>query len=76
MLLLTCTIISSVDFAHYRVPRAKDWVSVDCGSIHCCNKIEENMDANLFHIFIGKTTQNKTLLTNRSFIRKRESDHY
>ena len=29
MLCLTCTMISSVDFAHYRVSRAKDWVN--CG---------------------------------------------
>ena len=34
MLYLTCTMISSVDFAYYRVSRAKDWVhvSVDCGT--------------------------------------------
>ena len=32
MLYLTCTMISSVDFAHYSVSRAKDWVSVDCGT--------------------------------------------
>ena len=24
--------ISSADLAHYRVSRAKDWVSVDCGT--------------------------------------------
>ena len=30
MLYLTCTMISSVDLAHYRVSRAKDWVPVDC----------------------------------------------
>ena len=34
MLYLTCTMISSVDFAHYRVSPAKDWVSVDCGTSH------------------------------------------
>ena len=34
MLCLTCTTISSVDLAHYRVFRAKDWVSVDCGTIN------------------------------------------
>ena len=28
----TCTMISSVDLAHYGVSRAKDWVSVDCGT--------------------------------------------
>ena len=32
MLYLTCTMISSVDLAHYEVSRAKDWVSVDCGT--------------------------------------------
>ena len=29
---LTCTMISSVDLAHYQVYHAKDWVSVDCGT--------------------------------------------
>ena len=28
MLYLTCTMISSVDLAHYEVSRAKDWVSL------------------------------------------------
>ena len=32
MLHLTCTMISSVDLAHYEVSRAKDWLSVDCGT--------------------------------------------
>ena len=32
MLYLTCTTITSVDLAHYGVSRAKDWVSVDCGT--------------------------------------------
>ena len=32
MLYLTCTTITSVDLAHYGVSRAKDRVSVDCGS--------------------------------------------
>ena len=32
MLYLTCTMISSVDLAHYGVSRAKDWVSVHCGT--------------------------------------------
>ena len=34
MLFLTCTMISSVDLAHYGVSHAKDWVSVDSG-INC-----------------------------------------
>ena len=29
---LTCTMIYSVDLAHYGVSRAKDWVSVNCGT--------------------------------------------
>ena len=33
MLYLTCTTITSIDLAHYRVSRAKDWVSVKCGTI-------------------------------------------
>ena len=33
MLYLTCTMMSSVDLAHYGVSRAKDWISVDCGTI-------------------------------------------
>ena len=32
MIYLTCTTITSVDLAHYGVSRAKDWVSVDCGT--------------------------------------------
>ena len=32
MLYLTCTTITSVDIAHYGVSRAKDWVSLDCGT--------------------------------------------
>ena len=32
MLYLTCTTITSVDLAHNAVSRAKDWVSVDCGT--------------------------------------------
>ena len=32
MLYLACTTISSVDLAQYGVFRAKDWVSVDCGT--------------------------------------------
>ena len=32
MLYLTCTMICSVDLAHYGVSRPKDWESVDCGT--------------------------------------------
>ena len=34
MLYLTCTTITSIDLAHYGVSRAKDWVSVKCGTNH------------------------------------------
>ena len=37
MLYLTCTTITSIDLAHYGVSRAKDWVSVDCGTITLSN---------------------------------------
>ena len=33
MLCLTCSMISSVDLAHNGVSHAKDWVTVDCGTI-------------------------------------------
>ena len=39
MLHLTCTTITSVDLAHYGVSRAKDWVSVDCGTMHDTNHL-------------------------------------
>ena len=32
LLYLTFTTITSVDLAHYGIFRAKDWVSVDCGT--------------------------------------------
>ena len=32
MLYLTCTTITNIDLAHYGVSRAKDWVSVKCGT--------------------------------------------
>ena len=34
MLYLTCIMISSVNLAHYGVSRAKDLVSVECGTIY------------------------------------------
>ena len=33
MLYLACTTISSVDLAQYGVSLAKDWVSVECGTV-------------------------------------------
>ena len=34
MFYLTCTMITSVDLAHYGVSRAKDCVTMDCGTIY------------------------------------------
>ena len=34
MLYLTCTMIPSVDLAQYGVSHAKDWLSVDCGTMY------------------------------------------
>ena len=45
MLCLTCTTITSVDLAHYGVSRAKDWVSVDCGT-------RENINMCICYIFV------------------------
>ena len=54
MLYLPCTMITGVDLAHYRVSRAKEWVSVDCGikclethaialkRVHCMQKLQDN----------------------------------
>ena len=33
----TCTMICSVDLAHFGVSRANDWVSVDCGTMFGSN---------------------------------------
>ena len=44
MLNLTCTLMSSVDFAHYRVYRAKDWVSVDCGTRKVLLRFSNSLD--------------------------------
>ena len=43
MLYLTCTMISTVDLAHYGVSHAKDWVSMDCGT-SAISDDSDNMD--------------------------------
>ena len=48
MLYLTCTTIISVDLAHYGVSRAKDWVSVDCGTNRFCQTEFEDYEIILF----------------------------
>ena len=42
--------ISSVDLAHYGVSRAKDWVSVDCGTRH--HWIQPSMVLNILHYYM------------------------
>ena len=50
---LTCTTITSVDLAHYGVSRAKDWVSVDCGTKAHYHVIEEYIyDGNMKHLLV------------------------
>ena len=47
MLYLTCTTITSIDLAHYGVSRAKNWVSVKCGTIiitESANSTESDLD--------------------------------
>ena len=41
MLYLTCTMVSSEDLAHYGISRAKDWISVDCGTRVFCTSLTE-----------------------------------
>ena len=53
MLYLTCTTIISVDLAHYGVSRAKDWVSVYCGT----NKI---IDKDVLWFFVKLVLQKIT----------------
>ena len=50
MLYLTCTTITSVDLAHYGVSRAKDWVSVDCGTNNLWKK-RSSLGSLFFNIF-------------------------
>ena len=68
MLYLTCTTISSVDLARYRVSRAKDWVSVDCGTsdilieltvfINFCTEISNKFcDLLCLSIYLYKSTR-------------------
>ena len=54
MLYVTCTMISSIDLAHYRVSRAKDWVSVDCGTGNDCNPGPRSVPTS-YLLTIGRT---------------------
>ena len=49
MLYLTCTMIFSVDLAHYGVSRAKDWVSVDCGTNNTYT-VPQSLDTQIFSL--------------------------
>ena len=59
MLYLTCITITSVDLAHYGVSRAKDWVSVDCGT----NYIYDGFKGSVPHSLHIHTNQIILLLT-------------
>ena len=48
MLSLTCTMIFSVDLAHYGVSRIKDWVSRDCGT-----RVNTHLRINSFPLVFG-----------------------
>ena len=47
MLYLTCTKISSVDLALYEVSRAKDCVSMDCGTLFLYNLMLSGLTVSL-----------------------------
>ena len=64
MLSLTCTTITSVDLAHYGVSRAKDWVSVDCGTM--CSKYRDDLHRS--HIFEAFHQNINTLVLKFIFI--------
>ena len=46
MLYLTCTTITSVDLAQYGVSHAKDWISVDCGTMYDILNKGKNLEKN------------------------------
>ena len=54
MLYLICFTITSVDLAHYGVSRAKDWVSVDCGTILLDDK-HDISDVSMCYLFLELT---------------------
>ena len=58
MLDLTFTMISIVDLAHYGVSRAKDWVSVDCGT-NLYWWISSKGVSDGFNLFLGCNTVKK-----------------
>ena len=47
MLYLTCTMITSVDLAHYGLSPAKNWVSVECGTRNSHIQL-----ARIFHYYL------------------------
>ena len=65
MLYLTCTTITSVDLAHYGVSRAKDWVTVDCGT-HYVKQIflrKENLIRIIANAILFTTKQQVLFMT-------------
>ena len=68
MLYLTCTTITSVDLAHYGVSRAKDWVSVDCGTITSKGGIGYSLLANR----CSNDCNTRSLVSNQMIISKKK----
>ena len=66
MLYLTCTILFRVDLAHYGVSRAKDWVSVDCGTNKFILSFMTRNDVGLPHVSFLNIASNSPF-TGRSF---------
>ena len=57
MLYLTCTTITSIDLAHYGVSRAKDWVSVKCGTSNLYMSTKEKKKHVVFTAAPPKSTR-------------------
>ena len=62
MLYLTCTTIFSVDLAQYGVSLAKDWVSVECGTMKRCSKISLKVESRWVRLEKRKQIKVKILL--------------
>ena len=68
MLYLTCTTITSVDLAHYRKSRAKDWVSVDCGTNYNILTVFKLLGEDGFHIEDDKMRKSAKLWMELQFL--------
>ena len=67
MLYLACILISSVDLAHYRVPRAEDWVFVDCGTMYTTFTIQRILKGNAVYWNQNFASKTKVCQIDRRF---------